>query len=373
MSNAYCAKTKNTIVLKLDTLYAIRNTEFYMPQLRKDPVIGRWVIISTERGKRPHDFVLKKDPDQDTEKQCLFCQGHEAETPDEIYAVRKLNPKPNQSGWNVRVIPNPKPLMQTQGDLGRRGIGMFDVMNAIGAHELILETPEHIANIADLGVEQINDVFKVYAQRMQALEKDPRIKYVLISKNYGIVAGASPTKHSRTQLIALPVNPKRVKEELAGARRYYEYRERCIFCDMIQHEIEKQARIVERGDGFIAFAPYASRFPFEVWVLPEEHSSDFYNLKNTEGLARIMKSVMRKLSIALADPPYNYIIHTAPFRRMTSAGYWKTIEYDYHWHIEIMPRLTKVAGFELGSGFYINPTPPELAAEFLKNPQGEKQ
>lgn len=352
------------------------NTEtgcLFMPQLRKDPIIGRWVIISTERAKRPDDFVIKKDPELIKEKQCLFCQGHESETADEIYAVRKLDSKPNASGWNVRVIPNIVPLMQAKGDLGRRGMGMFDLMNAIGVHELIIETPEHIANIADLEIEQINDVFKVYVQRMKALEKDAQIKYVLISKNYGIVAGASPAKHSRTQLIALPVNPKRVKEELEGASRYYEYRERCIFCDMIQHEIEKKARIVERVDGFIAFTPYASRFPFEVWVLPEEHSADFYNLKNTEGLARIMKLVMKKLSVALQDPPYNYIIHTAPFRRMTQTGYWKTIDSDYHWHIEIMPRLTKVAGFELGSGFYINPTPPELAAEFLNNIHGEKQ
>ncbi|MBU1044391.1 MAG: DUF4921 family protein [Candidatus Omnitrophica bacterium] len=344
-----------------------------MPQLRKDPIIGRWVIISTERAKRPHDLVIKKISEQCAEKECLFCQGHEAETPDEIYAVRKSKTSANTSDWDVRVLPNINPLMQNSGDLGRRGMGIYDLMNAIGAHELIVETPKHIANIADLDIAQINQVFKVYVQRMQELEKDERIKYVLISKNYGIVAGASPIKHSRTQLIALPVNPKRVKEELAGARRYYEFRERCIFCDMIGHEIEKQARIVDRIDGFIAFAPYASRFPFEVWVLPEEHSADFFNLKNTEGLAKIMKSVMRKLSVSLQDPPYNYIIHTAPFRRMTSPGYWKTIDYDYHWHIEIMPRLTKVAGFELGSGFYINPTPPEIAAEFLNHPQGEKQ
>ncbi|MBU1087187.1 MAG: galactose-1-phosphate uridylyltransferase [Candidatus Omnitrophica bacterium] len=344
-----------------------------MSQLRKDPIIGRWVIISTERGKRPHDFVVQKDPEVLPEKQCLFCQGQEADTPAEIYAARESNTLANASGWYVRVLPNIDPLMQSSGDIGRRGMGMFDLMNAIGAHELIVETPKHIANIADLDIAQINQVFKVYVQRTRELEKDPRIKYVLISKNYGIAAGASPIKHSRTQLIALPVNPKRVKEELAGARRYYEFRERCIFCDMIEHEIEKQVRIVDRMDGFIAFCPYASRFPFEVWVLPEDHSADFFNLKNTEGLAKIMKSVTRKLSVSLQDPPYNYIIHTAPFRRMTSPEYWKTIDYDYHWHIEIMPRLTKVAGFELGSGFYINPTPPEAAAEFLNQQQGEKQ
>jgi UDPglucose--hexose-1-phosphate uridylyltransferase len=344
-----------------------------MPQFRKDPIIGRWVIISTERGKRPHDFVQKQPDAAQQQTECLFCLNHESETPPEIYAKRNMPAQPDQADWSVRVIPNLDALMQIKGDMGRRGIGMYDVMNAIGAHELIIDTPEHIANIADLDESQINNVIQVYIDRIKDLEQDQRLKYVLISKNYKQAAGSSPIMHSRTQLIGLPINPKRVKEELAGSKRYYEYRQRCIFCDMIQHEIEKQSRIIDRVDGFLAFAPYASRFPFEVWILPEEHCCDFHELKNTQGLAKILKSVMKKLSVVLEDPPYNYIIHTAPFRRMTSAGYWKTLEYDYHWHIEIMPRLTKVAGFELGSGFYINPTPPEDAAAFLKNPKGGGQ
>jgi len=334
-----------------------------MPQLRKDSIIGRWVIIALERAKRPHDFIIAKQ--ENKLKSCIFCEHHESETPVEICSLRDPQTMPNTSGWEIRDVPSDPPLLQIEGDMGRRGKGMYDVMNGIGAHEIIVETPKHIANISSLGIEQIKKVFDMYVQRMADLEKDKRIKYVLISKNYGTPAGADPVLHSRTQLIALPVNPKRVKEELTGAKRYYEYKERCIFCDMIQQEIQTNARVIAREDGFIAFTPYASRFPFEVWVLPEEHSCDFYKLKNTKGLARIMKIVMKKLDVGLQDPPYNYVIHTAPFRRMTSAGYWKTIDYDYHWHIEIMPRLTKVAGFELGSGFYINPTPPEAAAEYL--------
>ncbi len=341
-----------------------------MPQLRKDPIIGRWVIISTERGKRPHDFVAAKD--EPSEPECPFCEGRENETPPEIYAVRRQNTSPNTPGWDLRVVPNMMPLMQIEGDMGRRPQGMFDLMNGIGAHELIIETNRHVSNITELDVEQVTCVFDTYVKRMKDLEKDIRIKYALIFKNYGVVAGASPVRHSRSQLIALPVNPKRVKEELAGCKRYYEYKERCIFCDMLRHELDTQARIIAHSDGFVAFTPYASRFPFEVWVLPEEHSCDFYTLKNTKGLARIMKAVMGKLSKGLGDPPYNYIIHTAPFRRLTSAGYWKTIDYDYHWHIEITPRLTKIAGFELGSGFYINPTPPEEAAKFLNGVKERK-
>ncbi len=335
-----------------------------MPELRKDPIIRRWVIIATERAERPDNFAGAQEVMK--EGDCPFCAGQEDKTPPEISALRDPESNPDNPGWSVRVVPGISPMMQLEGEMGRRGEGMYDLMNGIGAHEIIIESPEHIANIADLELEQIIKIFGVYVKRMAELEQDKRIKYVLIFKNYGVVAGGSPIKHSRTQVIALPVNPKRVKEELAGAKRYYEYKERCIFCDIIKQEIATQLRVIAREDGFIAFAPYASRFPFEICVLPEEHSCDFYTLENTEGLAKIMKSVMKKLANTLNDPPYNYILHTAPFRRMTSAGFWKTIDYDYHWHIEIMPRLTKVAGFEWGSGFYINPTPPEDAAKYLR-------
>ncbi|MCK4995213.1 MAG: galactose-1-phosphate uridylyltransferase, partial [Candidatus Omnitrophica bacterium] len=276
-----------------------------MPQLRKDPIIGRWVIISTERGKRPHDFVVQKD--DFVKDDCPFCEGQESKTPPEIFAIREPNTSPNAPGWSLRVVPNIQPLMQIEGEMGRRGQGMFDLMNGIGAHEVIIETNKHIANITELDVESVARVFDTYVMRMKDLEKDSRIKYALIFKNYGVIAGASPIRHSRSQLIALPVNPKRVKEELVGCKRYYEYKERCLFCDMIRHEIAAQARVIAHRDGFIAFAPYASRFPFEVWVLPEEHSCDFPTLKNTKGLASIMKTVIGKLSAGLNDPPYNYI------------------------------------------------------------------
>jgi len=337
-----------------------------MPELRKDPVIGRWVIIATERAKRPSDFTGQQKHVEET-GDCPFCSGYEDKTPPEIFAVREPKTSPNRPGWSVRDVPSMFPLMQIEGNIDRQGRGLYDQMNGIGAHEIIIETPKHIANIADLEVKQIAAVFDVYIQRIKDLEQDERIKYVLLYKNYGVAAGGSPIRHCRTQLMALPVNPKRVKEELVGARRYYEYRERCIFCDMIRQECSTHTRVIERVDGFIAFTPYASRFPFEVWILPEDHGCDFHQLENTKGLARIMKLVMKKLSKALDDPPYNYILHTAPFRRMSSAGFWKTIDYDYHWHLEIMPRLTKIAGFEWGSGFYINPMSPEDAAKYLKD------
>jgi UDPglucose--hexose-1-phosphate uridylyltransferase len=335
-----------------------------MPELRKDPIIGRWVIVSTERSKRPDHFNLAdKGP---PEGECPFCEGRESHTPPEIFAIRKHQDK-NKPGWQIRVVPSIAPFLRIEGDLDRRGQGMYDIMNGVGAHEVVVETPQHIGNISDLPPEQIADVLSTYRERLIDLEKDPRFKYVLIFKNYGWTAGSGRIKHSRSQLIATPVTPNRVKEELLGSRQYFEYHERCIFCDIVRQELEQKERVVLDLNGFLAITPFASRFPFEVWILPKKHSSDYIH-SDTEhriDLARILKLVLQKLKIALNDPSYNYIIHTAPFRRQ-KLGYWKTIDHDYHWHIEIMPRVTRVAGFEWGTGFYICPLAPEEAAKFLR-------
>ena len=336
-----------------------------MPELRKDPVIGRWVIIATERAKRPDQFSA---PSQGpAEGECPFCRGNEKQTPPEIFAIRHSSSHKNGSDWQVRVTPSIRPMLRIEGYLERRGRGIYDMMNGIGAHEVIIETPEHINNIADLPLEQIDNVLSVYINRIVDLDKDKRFKYVLVFKNHGWAAGGGRIKHSRSQLIATPVTPKRVKEELGGAKHYFNYHERCIFCDLIKQELETKDRLIVDIDGFIAIAPFASRFPFETWILPKKHSCDFVNLSDVDrrDLAKILKIVLLKLKIGLNGPPFNYIIHTAPFRRPKS-GYWRTIEEDYHWHIEIMPRLIRVAGFEWGTGFYICPLPPEDAAKFLR-------
>lgn len=340
-----------------------------MPELRKDPVIGRWVIISTERARRPSDFSPTKE--SISEGSCPFCSDNESHTPPEIFAVRDSHTKPDSPGWKVRVVPNNAPALRIEGELGRRGKGMYDIMNGVGAHEIIIETPHHIANICDLEEEQIVHVISSYISRLNDLEKDFRFKYVLLFKNYGRAAGGGKIKHSKSQLIATPVTPKRVKEELAGAKRYFEYKERCIFCDIISQEKMSGERVVMEVDGILAIAPYASRFPFEIWLLPKEHNCDFSHLSKDRflPLAKVLKAVLLKLKLALNDPPYNYMIHTAPFRRISHAksGYWKTINEDFHWHIELIPQLIRVAGFEWGSGFYINPTPPEEAAKYLRD------
>jgi UDPglucose--hexose-1-phosphate uridylyltransferase len=339
-----------------------------MPELRKDPIIGRWVIIATERAKRPDDF--KAPESGPPEGECPFCEGRESHTPPEIRAVREGHSRPNTPGWKLRVVPSIKPILRIEGKLDRRGQGVYDVMNGIGAHEVIIETPQHIDNICDLDTQQIVHTINFYKERLIDLEKDPRFKYVLIFKNYGWAAGAGRVRHSRSQLIATPVNPKRVKEELAGAHRYFEYHERCVFCDLIKQEMASKERVLIDIDGFIAIAPFASRFPFEVWILPKKHSCDFIKLESSDmkDLAEILREVLLKIKKGLGNPPYNYILHTAPFRRF-KPGYWRTVDQDYHWHIEIMPKLTRVAGFEWGTGFYICPISPEKAAEFLRGVQ----
>jgi len=340
-----------------------------MSELRKDPILGRWIIISTERSKRPNEFEAQElTPEKGP---CPFCEGHESETPPEIFAIREPGTKPNTPGWQVRVVPSISPLLRPEGKLTRWGKGIYDVMSGVGAHEIIVETPQHISNIAELDEAQVARVITSYVERLISLEKDHRFKYVLIFKNYKVAAGGSSIRHSRSQIIAMPINPKRVKEELAGAKLHFSFKERCVYCDIIRQELDFGDRIISEHNDFIAFAPFASRFPFEVWIIPKKHSPDFTSLSEQDRLplAKTLKTTLLKLSRSLNDPPYNYVLHTAPFRRPTKEGYWKTVDEDFHWHLEIMPRLTRVAGFEWGSGFYINPTSPEELTRYLRQLQ----
>ena len=341
-----------------------------MPELRRDPLIGRWVIIATDRAKRPVDFVVSQEEPL-PQGECPFCEGKEGTTPQEIMAVRRTGGTngSNGPGWSVRVVPSINPVLRIEGQLNRRAKGIYDVMDGIGAHEVIVETPRHIANAADLPTEQLHASLQATMARISDLEQDPRFRYALWFKNYGDVAGAGRIQHSRSQLIATPVTPLRVKEELIGARRYFDEKERCLVCDIVRQEQEARERVVIESEHAIALCPFASRFPFEVWILPKRHSCDFGRMLPAElaDVARVFKQLLSRVKAALDDPAYNALLHTAPFRaQRAKIGHWKTIEDDYHWHIELIPRLTRVAGFEWGTGFYINPTPPEEAAKYLR-------
>ena len=328
-----------------------------MPDLRKDPVTGRWVIISTERQKRPSDFQIDTvtiKPDA----LCPFCEGHEDKTPPEILAYRNGTPA-NTRGWEVRVVPNKFPALRVEGTLDREGEGLFDRMNGIGAHEVIIETPDHMATLATMSEQAIERVFWAWRDRVLDLKHDFRLRYIVIFKNHGASAGAS-LQHAHSQLIALPIVPREMGEELEGSRLHFQRKERCVFCDIIRQELKDGARVIAESADFVAIAPYAPRFPFETWLLPKRHAARFEDASRSEygSLARILKNLLQRMNQTLLAPPYNLIVHSSPLPDDTSQF--------YHWHLEVMPKLTRVAGFEWGTGFYINPTGPEEAAEVLR-------
>jgi len=338
-----------------------------MGELRKDPILGRWVIIATERSKRPQSYSINREPVLEDTKNCPFCYGNEHMTPPEIYALRPDNSKPNTSGWKVRVVPNKYPALGIDSPLKKKGYGLYDVMTSFGAHEVVIESPDHRREIYEQSIDEVCNWIRVIQGRVEDLHNDIRFRYLLVFKNKGKEAGASLT-HPHHQIIATPVTPKRVREELQGAEAYFKLKERCIFCDLIEQELAMKERIVYENEAYVSFCPYASRFPFEIWILPRHHCIDFYNeiVKNEiKLLAAALKSTIAKLNKVLNGTEYNYLIHASPNRFMRS-GYWKTIHEDFHWHIELFPRLTRTAGFEWGTGFYINPTVPEEAAKILR-------
>jgi len=338
-----------------------------MAELRKDPILNRWVIIATGRSKRPGSYHVEKEVSYTKPEKCPFCEGHEKMTPPEVFALRAKKSRPDTPGWKVRVVPNKYPALKLNLPLEKSGIGMFNMMAGFGAHEVVIETPDHKKEAKDQTIGEIEDWIGALQERARTLYSDKRFKYAMIFKNKGRSAGAS-LSHPHHQIIATPVTPKRAKEKLAGALEYFKLKKRCIFCDIIKEEKDIAERVVCENEAFIAFCPYASRFPFETWILPKEHCLDLYDKRIVDKnsfLASILKTILQKLSRAIGEPDYNYIVHTAP-NRLPKEGYWDTIEEDYHLHIELFPRLVKTAGFEWGSGFYINPTPPEAAAKFMR-------
>jgi len=327
-----------------------------MPELRKDPVVGRWVIISTERAHRPTDF--QREPVRARGDRCVFCEGNEDKTPPEILAGRGDSPA-NGPGWTYRVVPNKFPALRIEGDLEPTGEGLFDRMNGVGAHEVVIETPNHHGVLATMSVDEVADVLIAFRDRIIDLKKDPRFEYILVFKNHGEAAGAS-LEHPHSQLIATPIIPIMVIEELEGSARYWKMKERCVWCDIVRQERRERRRVILEHGGFIGVAPFAPRFPFESWILPIQHRSAFEELEIDEirNLAALLGEFFRRLGSTLNEPPFNFMLHTAPLRETG-------IEY-FHWHLEVIPKLANVAGFEWGSGFFINPMPPETAASALR-------
>ena len=329
-----------------------------MPELRRDPVVGRWVIIDSDHVKGPLDFP-QEDNTPARQAICPFCPGREHQTPREVDAVRPLNSPPNTSGWLVRTVPNKFPVLSSDGTLQKEGCGIYDQMTGIGAHEVLIEHPDHDKTLTELTKEEMRLVIGQYQSRFRHLSKDSRFKYVVAFKNFGPSAGAT-VEHTHSQIIALPMVPKTVLEELKGAENYHESEGRCVFCDVISQEYQDKERIVVENNSFLAFCPYAPRYAFETWIIPKGHNADFVSTDDTtQGhLAQILQEVLHRFKRALRNPSYNYYLHTAPIGYAHSAC--------YHWHIEIIPKLTRSVGFEWGTGLHIVPTFPQDAARFLR-------
>lgn len=325
-----------------------------MPQLRKDPIVGRWVVINSDHFKNSKDF-FKEDHKVRQGQICPFCPGRENRTPPELDAVRL-----GENGhWQVRTVPNKFPALVHEDHLEKEGMGMLDTISGYGAHEVVIETPDHNKQMADLTPGELALVFRQYQRRLRALANDARLKYIAIFKNFGVSAGAT-IEHSHSQIIALPMVPKSVLEEIEGAEHYHLTHGRCVFCDILQQEHQDKERLVSASNGFVSFCPFAPRYAFETWVMPEIHQPNFIDLdeQGINDLAGHFSNTLNRMKRCLSNPSYNFYLHTAP----THYGRPNC----YHWHIEIIPKLTRSIGFEWGTGLHIVPTFPHDAAKFLR-------
>ncbi len=331
-----------------------------MPELRKDPIIGRWVIVATERARRPGNIVESLDQGIRGKKEdCAYCQEQKT-----ILFSKKIPSRGKTPSSEIRVISYAKSFFKTDVNVQRHFHGLYEIVKGFGMDELVIETPEHMTYTPDFSVDHLTALLNVYAARIKTIVKNPDIQHVLVYKNYGALAGSQMTGHSCSRVVGMPVIPFHVKEKLSGAQDYFKKQRRCVYCDMIKQEIAAKTRVILENKNFVALTPFAARFLFEVWILPKKHSCDFTDSSQSvqKDLAAILKSLLQKVREGLGDPAYNFVIQTAPIGMREE----NNIKNYYHWHIEILPRLTRVAGFEKGTGFYINSIPPEATAEFLR-------
>ena len=334
-----------------------------MPELRRDPITARWTIIATERAWRPRDFM--HDPQTSpSPSRSPFAPGNEHLTPPEIYALRPDGSAPNGPGWQIRVIPNKYPVLAVEGGLEPRPEGMFDQMNGLGAHEIIIESPDPAFQLHRLPADHLVDVIRVYRDRMADLRGDVRLQHSALFRNQGAMAGAS-VAHGHAQLVALPIVPPACQRRLDNAKAYFEFRGRNVFDDLVRQEVKAGSRLIYDNGAFVILAPYASASPFEMWIVPRASESHFDRAADDQlaPLADALAQGLGRLEKGLGDPAYNLSLHTAPYPLTEADG--RPLPW-YRWHVAIEPALTQVAGFERGSGMFINPVAPETAAAFLK-------
>lgn len=328
-----------------------------MSEFRQDPFTRDWIIIAKERARRPHEFkgthVPKPSPEYTQD--CPFCPGNEYMTPDTtaLYGDEK--------NWQIRVVPNKFAALNPEGDTSRKEeMKFFRWMSGYGRHEVVIETPLHNQFIPLMDVSHVENLIRVYRDRYNELKKNPNVKLVIIFKNHGEEAGTS-LQHPHTQIVAAPIVPPYIRRKYEVATQYYDDVGHCLYCDVLFEEVKASKRIIEETNFFAAIHPFSSHYPFETWIMPKIHKSSFGDISETEikDLATILKEVLLKLYVGLGNPDYNLIIHSAPVD--------DEHKLYYLWHIQIIPRLTRVAGVELGSGIYINISLPEETAAFMRD------
>lgn len=328
-------------------------------ELRTDPVTGRTVAIDLGPFTRRDSLELGPVRLEDPPSACPLCEGREADAGPEILAWREGGPA-NVPGWSVRVIPNRHPILRIEGGIDVRTYGMFESRDGLGAHEVIVETPIHDQPLHALDVDRLWRVLWAWRTRIQDLKRDARFTAITIFKNHGKAAGAR-LDHSHSQLTAFPLVPPVLADKLSGAARHLSKAGHCIYCDVIAEELKDGRRIISDQDAILAIAPYASRAPFETVLMPREHSPRFEDASDDvlRVLAVQLKSVLTRIDWALERPACNLALHTAPASGEADSA--------FHWHLEILPRVTRVSGLEWGSGIFRNPISPEEAAKALRS------
>jgi UDPglucose--hexose-1-phosphate uridylyltransferase len=321
-------------------------------QIRKDPISMNWVVQEDGETTWPNLKV------------CPFCPGQEALTPQTIYS--HIN---GHGGWNVRVTPHLRPLYRIEGDVQRCGEGVYDRMRNLGAHEVVIENPDHLRRLSHLSNENVAQVLRAFVSRIVDLKKDRRFRYVSVFRNQGKLAGQDPD-HPHSQITATPFIPRRVVYELRSLQRYFSVKERCLICDIARQEIAKQVRTVEWDDEFVAYCPFASRVPYEIWILPLTHGcafeEDMTTWERQLHFARFLKAVLLRLETVAQD--YHLVLHTTPnaSAKFERSDLWRTLREDFHWHFELVPvRLSTARSYFLKEVYY-NSVLPERAAEELR-------
>ena len=331
-----------------------------MPELRQDPTTKEWIVMATERAKRPDQFRNQERAIAPLPAiSCVLCPGNESQTPREVFAIRDSQAA-DAPGWRVRVVPNKFPaFMSTAGGQLKRE-EMFVSAPAYGHHEVIVEGPDHGRHLGLMEDREIRDVLGAYKKRYEALRADSKVKLILLFRNHGRSAGTS-LAHPHSQLVATPIIPLHIRQKYATAIQHYDDTGRCVYCELLEAELAAGKRVVLESACFAVVHPFASQVPFETWILPKGHNPSFGNVtsEQLDDLSDVIGKVLRAFNNGLGNPDYNLIVHSAPIE-------------DEHkpyflWHMEIRPRLTTVAGFELGTGIYINTALPEETAPYLKS------